>query len=69
MKRLEILLPGRRKAVYGTAAFVAMCIHAALTKADFVQFANAMQWWLGIMVTSHVVQQATTKSPAQEKPS
>lgn len=60
---------GRRKLIYGGAAFVALVGYAFKSGADFAAFATAILAWLGTMLAAHVTAERLGKAaPPEVKP-
>lgn len=61
----SIYREGHRKAVMALGAFIAITTYAYTRGATFAEYASAVEWVLGIVLTGHVAQQATAKPQAK----
>jgi hypothetical protein len=57
---------GRRKLIYGGAAFVAIVGYGFKSGASFDSFATAILAWLGIQLAGHVTAEKLGKAPPVE---
>ncbi len=54
----------RRKAAASGIAGAAVTVYAIWTRAPFAEFANAVEWILGIYLTGHAASEAIIKAKA-----
>ncbi len=65
---MTFLRPGRRKAIFGSAAFLALIGSAFPLHASFTELRDGILAWLAAMLAAHVTQRATEKPPPEVKP-
>ena len=65
---MKVFSEGRRKLVYGGAAFAALLGGAWMLKANYGEFRDGIFFWLGAMLAAHVTQESLSRKPLPVAP-